>query len=54
MSGTHEGEFDGLSPTHRRFRIRGVTVFDLAGERIRKCADYWNLGDVHRQLKSDS
>jgi steroid delta-isomerase-like uncharacterized protein len=26
MSGTHRGEFDGLSPTDRPFQVRGVTA----------------------------
>ena len=50
MSGTHRGEFDGLSPTGRRFRVRGVSVLRTRQGRIVRCSDYWDLGTVRRQL----
>jgi len=50
MGGTHAGDFDGLAPTQRQWSVRGVTVLDLENGRIRRCADYWNLGAVRRQL----
>ena len=50
MSGTQRGEFDGLEPGDQPFRVRGVTVFSFEDERISRCSDYWNLGDVRRQL----
>jgi len=51
MSGTHDGEFAGLAPTGRRFRVDGATVLTIEGGRIVRCADYWNLGDVLDQLR---
>lgn len=54
MEGTQLGEFDGRPPGGGRFRVRGVTIFEFEGERIRRCADYWNLGDVHTQLETSS
>ncbi len=53
MGGTHVGEFDGLAPTHRQWTVRGVTVLDIEDGRIRRCADYWNLGAVRGQLEPD-
>lgn len=53
MSGTHRGEFDGIPPTGRRFRVRGATVFEYSDGEIIRCADYWNLGDVKSQLGED-
>lgn len=50
MSGTHRGEFDGLSPTGRHFQVRGVTVLRTREGRIVRCSDYWHLKTVHRQL----
>jgi steroid delta-isomerase-like uncharacterized protein len=50
MGGTHLGDFDGLAPTQRKWSVRGVTVLEIEGGRIRRCADYWNLGAVRRQL----
>jgi hypothetical protein len=32
MSGTHRGQFDGLSPSGRRFHVRGVTVLRTPGD----------------------
>jgi steroid delta-isomerase-like uncharacterized protein len=51
MGGTHRGEFDGIEPTGRRFEVRGVTVFEFEAGLIKRCADYWNLGDVKAQLR---
>jgi steroid delta-isomerase-like uncharacterized protein len=51
MSGTHRGQFDGLSPSGRRFQVRGVTVLRTRGGRIVRCSDYWDLGTVRRQLE---
>jgi steroid delta-isomerase-like uncharacterized protein len=50
MAGIQRGEFDGRDPKGGSFRVRGVTVFEFERDRIRRCADYWNLGDVHSQL----
>lgn len=51
MSGTHRGQFDRLSPSGRRFHVRGVTVLRTRGGRIVRCSDYWDLGTVRRQLE---
>jgi steroid delta-isomerase-like uncharacterized protein len=53
MGGTHVGEFDGLAPSQREWTVRGVTVFDIEEGRIGRCADYWNLGAVRRQLSAN-
>jgi steroid delta-isomerase-like uncharacterized protein len=50
MSGSHRSEFAGWPPTGLRFDVRGVTVFELRGERIARCSDYWDLETVQRQL----
>lgn len=50
MGGTHRGDFDGLEPTQRQWSIRGATILEIDQGRIRRCADYWNLGAVRRQL----
>jgi steroid delta-isomerase-like uncharacterized protein len=52
MGGTHVGDFDGLAPTHRQWSVRGVTLLDIESGRIRRCADYWNLGAVRSQLEA--
>lgn len=50
MRGTHHGDLAGMSPTGRRFEVRGVTVFAFAGDRIARCSDYWDIATVQRQL----
>lgn len=50
MSGTHRGEFAGWAPTGAHFEVRGVTMFDLRGDHIVKCADYWDMATVRRHL----
>lgn len=44
MSGTD-------SATGRRFSVRGVSVMELEGGRIRRNADYWNMADFLRQVR---
>ena len=43
MSATHKGDLPGLPATGKRFSIRGATVFELQGEKIRRVSDYWNM-----------
>ena len=43
MSATHKGDLPGLPATGKRFSIRGATVFELQGERIRRASDYWDM-----------
>lgn len=38
----------------RRFAVRGVSVMELEGGRIRRNADYWNMADFQRQLRAPS
>ena len=50
MTGTHEGDFPGLRATHRRFSVRGVSVGELEGTKIRRNCDYWNLAELLAQV----
>ena len=43
MSGTD-------SATGKRFSVRGVSVMELDGGRIRRNSDYWNMADFQRQI----
>jgi steroid delta-isomerase-like uncharacterized protein len=43
MSATHKGDLPGLPATGKRFSIRGATVFELQGEKIRRVSDYWDM-----------
>jgi predicted ester cyclase len=42
MSGTHEGEFLGIPPTHKAF---GVTAFDIVRFEDGKAVEHWGQAD---------
>lgn len=50
MSGTHEGELMGTPATHKHFSLRGASIFEMQGERIRRCSDYWDFVAFAKQL----
>ena len=50
MSGTHSGDFPGLPATGGTFRVRGCSLIELDGGRIRRNADYWNLAEFLSQV----
>lgn len=43
FSGTQEGEFRGIPPTHRRVSYAGVAIFRIENGVVQSC---WVLGDV--------
>lgn len=43
LAGTHKGEFVGLQPTDREFKVIGMTVFSF---RDKKIIERWNLVDM--------
>jgi steroid delta-isomerase-like uncharacterized protein len=50
MTGTHQGDLPGLPRTGKAFRVRGVTIFETAGDKIRSVHDYWDSATLLRQL----
>jgi steroid delta-isomerase-like uncharacterized protein len=44
-SGTHRGDFRGITPTGRSFSYPGVAVFRFSAGLI---AEVWAVGDTHR------
>jgi steroid delta-isomerase-like uncharacterized protein len=50
MSGTHEGDLMGTPPTQNFFLLRGASAFELQGDKIRRCSDYWDIGTFTKQL----
>ena len=42
MTGTHEGEFQGIPPSHNKIDIETIDIIRLDGE---KCAEHWGVSD---------
>lgn len=50
MTGTHSGDAPGLPATGNRFSVRGSTIAEVAGAKIKRNADYWDLTTFLQQL----
>jgi steroid delta-isomerase-like uncharacterized protein len=51
MTGTPRGEFAGVPPTGNSFRVQGMTVLILRGDRIAGAIDSYDVRIVARQLR---
>ena len=43
LIGTHKGEFIGLQPTNKQFKVNGMTIFAF---RNAKVMERWNMVDM--------
>ncbi|MDX6330226.1 MAG: hypothetical protein QOI83_2609 [Streptomycetaceae bacterium] len=51
MSGTHKGDFPGMPATGKRFSsVRGTSILELEGEKIRRETDYWDAATLMKQV----
>ena len=51
MSGTHKGDFPKMPATTKPFSsVRGATIVELQGGKIRRCSDYWDAATFMRQV----
>ena len=50
MRGTHAGNLPGMPATGKRVEVRGASIFDFMGDRIRRCSDYWDMATLLKQL----
>ena len=50
MTGTHLGDMPGLPATGKAFNVRGATVFEATGDKVRAVRDYWDFATMLRQL----
>ena len=50
MTGTHSGDLPGMPASGKTFSLRGVSTFDLRGDRLSRCSDYWDLAWFRKQL----
>ena len=54
LSGTQQGDFPDLPATGKPFRVRGVSLLELAGEKVRYLRDYWDFATFLRQVSDPS
>jgi predicted ester cyclase len=50
VTGTHKGEFNGISPTNRQVSSRGCTVSEIRNGRVVKSSMYSDQLAILRQL----
>jgi steroid delta-isomerase-like uncharacterized protein len=50
MRGTHRGDLPGMPATGKRIEIRGASILEFAGDKIRRCSDYWDMATFLKQL----
>ncbi|GAC1465860.1 MAG: hypothetical protein PVSMB5_08100 [Ktedonobacteraceae bacterium] len=50
MTGTHRGDMPGLPATNKACTIRGATVCELQGDKIRRNSDYWDMATFLKQV----
>jgi steroid delta-isomerase-like uncharacterized protein len=52
MEGTNDGPFEPfrLTPSGRRFTIRGAWFFTIEDDRVRSCRAYWDLAGLLNQI----
>jgi steroid delta-isomerase-like uncharacterized protein len=53
VTGTHEGDLPSMPRTGKRFDFRGASIFELEGDKIKRCSDFWDMADLRRQLGLD-
>ena len=49
-TGTYKGNASGVPATGKRFSIRGVSVGELKGDKVKRHSDYYNRIDFFQQL----
>ena len=50
MRGTHRGDLPGMPATGKQVEVRGASILEFAGEKIRRCSDYWDMATFLKQL----
>jgi steroid delta-isomerase-like uncharacterized protein len=50
MRGTQTGNLPGMPATGKRVELRGASIFEFVGDKIRRCSDYWDMATLLKQL----
>src|SRR5260370_13523215 len=48
-SGTQTGDFPGIPATHKYASVRAASIFELQGNKFKRCSDYWDMATYLRQ-----
>ena len=50
LSGTHRGDLPGLPATNKPVSVRGTSSFELQGNQLKRCSDYFDMATALRQV----
>jgi steroid delta-isomerase-like uncharacterized protein len=50
MHATHQGELLGIAPTGQAVTLRGISFLELRGDKVARCADYYDSAALFRQI----
>ncbi|HJT57888.1 MAG TPA: ester cyclase, partial [Ktedonobacteraceae bacterium] len=50
MSGTQTGDFPSVPATNNYAAVRGASVFELQGNKIKRCSEYWDMTTYLKQI----
>lgn len=50
VSGTHKGEFQGLAPGNRDFKISGISLYRISNGKITEITQNWDLHGLLQQI----
>ncbi|HLZ59483.1 MAG TPA: ester cyclase [Ktedonosporobacter sp.] len=50
LSGTHQGDLPGLPATNKRISVRGASAFELQGNKLKRCSDYFDMATALKQI----
>ncbi len=48
-SGTQTGDFPGIPATHKYASVRAASIFELQGNKFKRCSDYRDMATYLRQ-----
>ncbi len=50
VTGKHDGPFQGMAPTHRQFKISGISIYRIANGKITEIWQQWDRLGLLEQL----
>lgn len=50
FSGTHKGDMPGLPATNKRVSVRAASIFELEGNKLKRCSDYFDMATALKQV----